>query len=86
MKKSIGIAISLTLCVISGVAVAKNLDAGSDNSVTVGTAQAGSAVSSVVLSQAIEGQYSSNVAVALGSDVRAVNSGGGRAVNSGGGR
>jgi hypothetical protein len=61
MKKYYGIAASLTLCMIGGVAGAKNLDVAADNTIAIGAAQ----LQSVVIAQPIEGQYSSNVAVSV---------------------
>ena len=67
---------------IGGVAGAKNLDI-TDYAVAVDVAQSGSAVATVVISQPIEGQYSSSVAVGLGPNHGAIQ-GGGRAIQGGG--
>jgi hypothetical protein len=65
MKKVYVIAASLTLCMIGGIAGAKNLDGAVDNAVAIGFAQTNSAAQSVVIAQSIEGQYSSTIAVSL---------------------
>src|ERR1700760_4746510 len=71
MKNGFAIAVSVTLCAISGVAVAKNLNANSEMIVTAGTAQT-VAVSSVAIAQSIEGQYSGSVAIGLGANRAAI--------------
>jgi len=84
MKKVLGITASLTFCVICGITDAKNLDATVDNAVTIGTAQTVSTVPSIVIAQPIEGQYSGNVAVALGSSVsRSITGGVGGSITGG---
>ena len=66
MKKVIGIAAAATLCVVSGMAVAKNPDATVNEVFATGSVQGASTVSSPVIAQRIEGQYSSTLAVGVG--------------------
>ena len=61
MKKFVGIAAALGLCMISGMAVAKNSNATVDNALVIGSSQTGS----VVIAQSIEGQYSSAVPLSV---------------------
>ena len=83
MKKFVGIAVSLALCAISGAAIAKNAE-GTDNNVAIGPAQTGSVVSAVVLSQPIEGQFSSTVTVGVGSSAsRSITGGMGGSITGG---